>query len=177
MTVKALPVGKRSLRSVLVIPFLLQIFAAVGLTGYISWRNGQRAVNAVAFQLRQEISARIHDKLADYAECPHLINQINADAVRRGTLSTQSQSSEQYLWRQIQLLEHTTWLYYGSQGEGSFVGVNRTSSDTFVAVVNEPATQFQGQFYSLDEQGNRIERIETNPERYDARPVLGSRAL
>lgn len=33
------------LRTVLVVPFVLQIFAAVGLTGYLSFRNGQQAVN------------------------------------------------------------------------------------------------------------------------------------
>ena len=71
---------KRSLRSVLVVPFVIQIFAVVGLTGYFSLRNGQRAVNDVASQLRNEISERIQDELADYAERPHLINQINADA-------------------------------------------------------------------------------------------------
>ena len=51
--------GKLSLRSVLVLPFILQIFTAVGLTGYFSLQNGQRAVNDVASQLRLEISNRI----------------------------------------------------------------------------------------------------------------------
>lgn len=36
---------------VLAIPFVLQIFAAVGLTGYFSLRNGQQAVNDLATQL------------------------------------------------------------------------------------------------------------------------------
>ncbi|NEU81847.1 hypothetical protein [Nostoc sp. UIC 10630] len=36
------------LRSLLIVPFVLQIFAAVGLTGYISLRNGQKAVNDVS---------------------------------------------------------------------------------------------------------------------------------
>jgi hypothetical protein len=29
---------------VLVVPFLMQISVAVGLTGWLSWRNGQEAV-------------------------------------------------------------------------------------------------------------------------------------
>ncbi len=33
--------GKLSLRSLLIVPFVLQIFAAVGLTGYLSFRNGK----------------------------------------------------------------------------------------------------------------------------------------
>jgi hypothetical protein len=94
---------------VLVIPFVLQIFVAVGLTGYVSLRNGQRAVNEVASQLRQEISNRIRERLADHSEVPHLINQVNADAVRRGDLNTEDLASESYLWRQMQYLNAASW--------------------------------------------------------------------
>jgi hypothetical protein len=38
------------LQEVLIVPFVLQITIAVGLVGYLSFRNGQKAVNEVAFQ-------------------------------------------------------------------------------------------------------------------------------
>ncbi|MEM9568751.1 MAG: ATP-binding protein, partial [Cyanobacteria bacterium P01_E01_bin.34] len=159
-----------SLQSALVYPFVLQIFLAVGLTGYISLRNGQRAVNAVASQLRQEISNRIHERLADHAQIPHLINQVNADAVRRGELQTQDANTEQYFWRQIQYLDDVTWLYFGSAEDGSFVGVTQTQEDDVQAVVNDRSTDFLGHYYSLDEtMGERIDLIQVNPRIYDAR--------
>lgn len=68
-----------SLRLILVVPFILQIFAAVGLTGWLSVRNGQEAVNNVATQLRSEVSERINQKLNEYLEAPHLVNQINLE--------------------------------------------------------------------------------------------------
>ncbi len=37
--------SKLSLSSILIVPFVLQICVAVGLTGYFSFRNGQKAVN------------------------------------------------------------------------------------------------------------------------------------
>ncbi|MGK7923028.1 MAG: hypothetical protein AB4080_23815, partial [Trichodesmium sp.] len=40
------------LQSILIVPFVVQIFAAVGLTGWLSLRNGQQAVNEVTTQLR-----------------------------------------------------------------------------------------------------------------------------
>ena len=43
---------------VLIIPFVLQVSAAVGLTAWLSIRNGQQAVNDVTRQLRQETTAR-----------------------------------------------------------------------------------------------------------------------
>ena len=159
-----------SLRSALVYPFVLQIFLAVGLTGYFSLRNGQRAVNAVASQLRQEISNRIHERLAEHSEIPHLINQVNADAARRGELRTQSTDSERYLWRQIQYLDDVTWLYFGSNQDGSFIGVTQTQEDELQVVVNDTSTDFLGYYYALDEDtGDRTNLIQVNPSVYDAR--------
>ncbi|XHL94738.1 MAG: hypothetical protein P2A85_19675 [Microcoleus anatoxicus] len=46
---------KISLQTLLIVPFVLQIFAAVGLTGYLSFRNGQKAINDLANRLIKEI--------------------------------------------------------------------------------------------------------------------------
>jgi hypothetical protein len=59
-----------SLRTALIFPFVLQIFAIAGLLGYLSWRNGQKAVNDVAVQLRSEISDRIKQNLDTYLDTP-----------------------------------------------------------------------------------------------------------
>ncbi|MEM9817105.1 MAG: ATP-binding protein, partial [Cyanobacteria bacterium P01_D01_bin.6] len=159
-----------SLRSALVYPFVLQIFLAVGLTGYISLRNGQRAVNEVASQLRQEISNRIQERLADHSEVPHLINQVNADAVKRGELQTQDLASERYLWRQIQYLDDVTWLYFGSNEDGSFIGVTQTQDDEVQVVVNDTSTDFLGHYYALNETtGDRTNLVQVNPQTYNAR--------
>ena len=79
--------GKVPLRTVLIIPFILQIFAAVGLVGYLSFINGQRAVNDLASQLRSEISKRIEDNVRTYLTIPHQVNQTNAAAISLGQLN------------------------------------------------------------------------------------------
>ncbi len=48
-------------------PFVLQIFAAVGLTGYLSLRNGQKAFNDLASQLRNQVSDRVAQHLNSYS--------------------------------------------------------------------------------------------------------------
>ena len=68
-------VGKFGLRATLVVPFVLQIFVAVGLVGYLSFRNGQKAVNNVASQLRREVAARVQVHLTSYLAKPHLIDR------------------------------------------------------------------------------------------------------
>ncbi len=80
---------KIPLRLVLVVPFVLQIFVAVGLTGWLSLRNGQKEVNDIATQLRNEVTARILQHVTTYIETPQIVAQINADAVRLGELNLQ----------------------------------------------------------------------------------------
>ncbi|MGH1397255.1 MAG: hypothetical protein ACRAVC_24940, partial [Trichormus sp.] len=77
-------VRRLPLRAVLIVPFVLQIFAAVGLTGFLSLRNGQKAVNDVATQLRSEVTARIDQNLKNYLSVPHQITQINQDVINLG---------------------------------------------------------------------------------------------
>lgn len=91
------------LHFVLVVPFVLQIFGAVGLTGYLSLRNGQKAIDDLANQLQNQVSLRIDRHLDDYLTTPHEINQINANAIELGLLNPQVFSStEHYFWHQVQ---------------------------------------------------------------------------
>ncbi|NJL87137.1 MAG: hypothetical protein HC886_16045, partial [Leptolyngbyaceae cyanobacterium SM1_1_3] len=74
------------LRGVLVIPFLLQLTAAVGLTGYFSLRNGQQAVNRLAEQLLSATKQLVNQHLDSYLELPQKANQINANLIQQGVL-------------------------------------------------------------------------------------------
>lgn len=63
-TVRRFTVTKQMpLRLILVVPFVLQIFVAVGLTGYLGIRNGQKSINNVVSQLRSETSNRINQQI------------------------------------------------------------------------------------------------------------------
>ena len=84
---RGVPIRNFPLSFLLVAPFLLQIFVVVSLTGWISLQNGQKAVNDLASQLRNEVTARIEQKLTDHLRIAPLVNQINSDAIRLGTLN------------------------------------------------------------------------------------------
>ncbi|HEY9896403.1 MAG TPA: histidine kinase, partial [Candidatus Sericytochromatia bacterium] len=59
------------LQFVLIVPFVLQIFGAVGLVGYLSLRNGQQAVNELADQLMARTSRSVDQHLTSYLSLPH----------------------------------------------------------------------------------------------------------
>ncbi len=62
------------LQIVLVVPFVLQIFGAVGLVGYLSFKNGQRAVNDLAEQLMDRTSDVVDEHLKSYLSIPQTLN-------------------------------------------------------------------------------------------------------
>ena len=158
------------LHLVLIVPFVLLSTGAVGIVGYLSWRSGQRAISDVVEQLQAKIGDHIEEKLTVYLETPHLINRINADAVQRGELNVTSRTSERYLWQQIQRFESVSWIYYGSEQEGSFVGITRANPDrSLQIVVNDATTNFEGHYYTVDSQGNRQQRVQVISSIYDAR--------
>ncbi len=78
---------KTPLCLLLIVPFMLEIAAAVGLTGWLSLRNGQKAVNDVVAQLEQEITTRTQVTLNQYLAIPHHINRINDDLFALDLLS------------------------------------------------------------------------------------------
>jgi hypothetical protein len=85
---KALP-----LQIVLVVPFLIQIFAAVSLVGYLSFKNGQKAVNDLAEHLMDRTSEVVDEHLKSHLSIPQTLNQINADAIRRGILDVRDRKT------------------------------------------------------------------------------------
>lgn len=88
----------------LVIPFVIQIFTAVGLVGYLSVKNGEKAVNDLANQLMKKVNKLVNQHLNSYLATPHQINQINVDATKLGMLNLQDvRKSEPYFWKQMQV--------------------------------------------------------------------------
>ncbi|MBD0361369.1 MAG: hypothetical protein ICV55_01030 [Coleofasciculus sp. C3-bin4] len=107
--------GKAPVRTILIVPFVVQIVGAVGLVGYLSFRNGQQAVNKVASQLRSEISDRISDRIRTYLKTPHLINSTNADAIRLAQLDIKnSKSLERHFLKQIQIFDSLSRIYFSN---------------------------------------------------------------
>ncbi len=147
--------GKVPLRVVLVVPFVLQIFAAVGIVGYLSFRNGVQSVNNVASQLRNEITHRIEQNLRTYLSIPHQINQTNANAIRLGLLNVQFLKSwELHMWEQLQLFKSVGAFGIGNE-QGEAVAVQRNPDGKVVIRIVNNSTNFNLYTYRANEKGSR----------------------
>jgi signal transduction histidine kinase len=156
------------LRLLLVIPFVFQISVAVGIVGYLSFRNGQSAVNQVSDELRKKSSDRIQHNLQDYLQTPHLLNQTNAVALRQELASGQELSGFESVFAQqlkiFDLLHYTCW----ANEQGQYTGVARLPNGTLNIEAVDNAADPKYKTYSVTTQGTRNKLLSTDSD-YDAR--------
>jgi len=150
---------KIPLQTALILPFTLQVGLAVGLTCYFSLKSGQRAVEQMATQLTDEVSLRIQQQVAVLMETPHIITQINADAVRLGQIDLQNADRlERHFWQQMQLFPNLRPVAFANE-QGEIHSVDRLEDGTLVIRVRDESTGDRYHTYATDDQGDRTRLI------------------
>lgn len=159
---------KLPLRFIVIVPFVLQIIATVGLVGYLSFTNGKRAINDLANQLQGEITARIQQKLNIFLDTPHLVNQLNVNAIRLNQLNLQEINDvERHLWQQIQSFDSIGVIGITSTS-GSMLAISRQDRNKFNTIITDESTEGELREYATNAQGVRTNLIKVVPE-YDPR--------
>ena len=156
----------------LILPFMLQIFAAVGLVGYLSFRAGQRAVDDLVLQLQDEVSARVQQKLDSYLSIPPIINQINANAFKTGFLSfDNAQAIEDFFYQQLQSFPSVSYIFIGNT-KGAIIAPGRRLDGIPVLEKTDKFEDFVPgdpyNVYALEADGRQGELLESYPG-YDVR--------
>lgn len=150
------------LRVVLILPFVLLIFTSVGLTGFFSLKNGQKAIDEVAIHLRNELANRIHLYITGYMEESQLVTQINANAIRFRELNLKdTKSLERHFWYQMQLFKYFNPIAFGSE-QGEIYSVDRLNNGSLVIRIKNQLTGGKYHTYNTDSQGNRTNLIQVS---------------
>ncbi len=155
------------LRFILVVPFLLQIAVVVGLTGYFSWRNGQKTVESMAIRLSEEVSAHVEKHVLDFTNTPAQFIDVNQAAIESGTLNlNDSAQLSHYFWKQTQISEAVPYIYYANQ-QGDFNGVWKQSETLTSLRIRDATTAPNRLIFQLDAQGEVVTEIDRTA--YDPR--------
>ncbi len=164
-------IGKAPLQTVLVLPFLLQIVGIVGVVGWLSFQNGQRAVNDVAAQLRGEITHRIKDRIGNYMSIPHIVNHLNVKSIKLGELNLEEkQKLEHHFLEQIQYFDSISIIYIGKEN-GEHSGAIQTKERNLISAADS-STGNKLSRYTSDSQGNRVKLVQISSKVYDPRKRL-----
>lgn len=152
------------LNVILVVPFVLQVFGAVGLVGYLSFLNGQKAVNDLVNQLMYKTSQQVDDHLDKYLALPHELAQMNGDHIASGRLDLNDQKAgEQYFWRQAKAFKNLSYIGY-ILPDGREAGAGRWIQGAGLLVYENLAGAGKASDYLADSEGNRSRLLQS----YDA---------
>jgi HAMP domain-containing protein len=156
-----------SIRHVFPLVLTVQLITAVGLTGWLSFSNGERAVNKLASNLSKESSERIQQHINYYLEKSSLVNDSTGYSLSNNIVNPENQNALlKHLWEKIEELNLESHIYYGNES-GDFVGVDRYKKDETLARVRNEASAPNRLVYKLNEKGERATLLE--PQNYDPR--------
>lgn len=160
-------VGKVPLQNVLITSFVVQVVAVVGLVGFLSFRNGQRAVSELSTQLRNQIIDRIYLHLDTYLQMPHLLNRTNENAIGHLSNARSLDDLESFLLKQMHSFELVPYTAWGNE-LGEYVGIDRLKDGKLhIEVVEQPANP-KYYTYAVNSQGQRGKLVQVTPF-YDPR--------
>lgn len=153
------------LRWILTASFVTQIAAVVGLTAWLSIRNGQKSVNQVASQLRQETTVRISAEIDDLLSTARVVNDLSVKTIQRQDLDlTNIRSVEDVYWDYINTFPTLLGLGVGNT-DGDILGLFRQGANgepVYFLEYSSPATQGRYVSQQLDSQRQTVESSTTD---------------
>ncbi len=148
--------GKIPLRLMIVVPFVVQVTGAVGIVGFLSFRNGQTAVSTVVQQLQGEIAKQVDSNIESYLTIPRQINQTSSELVNSGVLDMQDLPKWQpFLWRQIKVHPSVSTIVVGNAQKEQVSAARLENGSTRVGE-SSASTNFNLNSYNTDSQGNPV---------------------
>ena len=159
-----------SLKILLIVPFVTQVIAAVGITGWLSVQNGREATQELAPQIGQEVTNTIEAHVRGYFDAPLQTLEAHGAIARAGYLDFEnlenSESVNKLFWQQMRQSQNL-YFFYAANPKGQFVGVERRENDALVlhrsTLTNPLSTApLKKSIYALDANGKALNQIEIN---------------
>ena len=164
------PNWKTNLRLLLVLPFVCQIIAGLGVVGYLSYRNGQRALQEMTIKLRRLVALRIDSYLEQFISGGNNINQINQDyIILNPSLINNLTKLGTYFAYQYQWNQQVNAIAFATE-KGDYVKVIKTPLGKLELTIIDQNKSNALLTYEVDKQGKIIKLIRTEPDfSYDPR--------
>ncbi len=158
-----------SLRSFLVLPFLLLFLAAAALIGWAGYRSGQESLEQFQRQMAAEVGVRIAAHLDRFFSAATHVALSNAEALRSGRLNpARPDDLQRQFVGQIRHLPYLTFVSIGL-ADGQYVGATRLLDTNEVRVMTSLKTEGMTiDTFRVDDDNARGIRINRGPD-FDAR--------
>jgi signal transduction histidine kinase len=161
-------IAKVRLRTVLTVPFVLQIVGTVGLVGYLSFENGRRSVENLVNQLISQVDDRIEHQTEDLLEKPQRIQKTILAGVKTKNLDLDNFSQLQCYFLQLVLQDDSIEHIAFANPQGEVIAIDaRRGKDKVVLRIKDKSTGKNRQSYKINPQCQQTELLGSTP--YDPR--------
>ena len=144
-----------SLYWVMLMPFVVQIFGAVGLVGYLSYRTSESAIDKLATQIMNEVGDRIDQNIINYLSKPNEINRNNAASIKLGILDWQNlKTVEKYFWQQSQIFTNISSVAIANEQKEILI-VEKLDNGSRAIRLRDQLTNYNWDNYLADDNGDR----------------------
>lgn len=153
-----------SLRIVLIVPFVVQIVAAVGITGYLYFYNSQQVVDSLVQDLLGEINEQVQGKLENYLSVPHTVNRINADILSQELIDLDDLSAiEDYLLERRRQFDDLIFIAVALRN-GNYLGIgDRQGSGLTLGIIDQEIGR-QTRLWQITPTGDRLQELDSLPD-------------
>ena len=163
--------GKKgsSLSRVLILLLTLQIFVAVAITSFISYKNSLKTIDEFAFQILNEATEEVKQELGYFKNAAEMVNKINIDSTQLGLLDlSQNNSLEKNFLNQLNLFEYINLISVGTE-DGEYLGLQRSDeTGKYIFASAGEETGHSLQLWKSDENKNNVELVQETAD-YDPR--------
>jgi len=149
-----------SLRTLLVVPLVLQMTATAGVISLVSYLSDQHNADQNATRLQIRTSRQVAEYLRNYLDTPQQVIQTMAEEVESGRLDpADSKATTKFLWQLHRTFPEAPYLNYGL-ANGNFIGVGQTDNKDprpYLEIAPAASINHLEQF-NIDDQGQRSTR-------------------
>ncbi len=161
--------SKIPLQMLLIVPFVVQTVGAVVIVGYLSFRNGQKAVNDVATQLRQETSDRIEQNLTYLVTSPFQAFKSYEAILNQNRINLrEGRDIEKFLWQHLTAFPTLSLTAFVTANQ-EFFGAERQDDGQIVIRTSEVENNRALTTYKTSSDGDRREVINAGKPNFDPR--------
>ena len=162
-----------SLKVLLIVPFVVQVIAVMGIAGWLSIQNGREATKELAPQIGLEVTNTIETHVRSYFDTPLEILQAHGASAKSEHIDFENLDRfDQLFWQQMQQVK-SLYFFYASNPQGQFIGVERQKDNTLglhksVSTSASLVSQsLHREIYTLDDFGKILHKIRVDT--YDPR--------
>ncbi len=144
-----------SIRQVVPIVLSIQITVAVGITGWISFNSGERAVQKLTRQLSDDLTVRVEQQISTYFQESVSVSKAMTTALSNGSVNPSDINQVQKdIFNKSREFATNNILFYGNES-GSMVGIEPYKDANFLLRIRDDSTGSNRPTYELSNKGER----------------------